>query len=158
MAAILSRPQSVNSFLPCEEIWWHTFESTLAQVNIAIQQHPFVLVWPPNDWCLYCITNGPPLRCAVLHTLSSDKGWYVQMWYIKMQLLGIIMMASWHGNDFRIYGSLCEKSTGVFPWQMVSNADLWYFYVSLNKLLNKQPPESRYVSLNVSYCRGTMLC
>ena len=52
------------------------------------------------------------------------------------------MTASWHGDPFRIIGPLYGESsrgpiTDTFPPQRVSNANLWCFFININKLLNK---------------------
>ena len=44
----------------------------------------------------------------------------------------------WHGNAFRITGSL-QGESGGFPWQMGSSASFDVsLIVSMNKLMNKQ--------------------
>ena len=49
------------------------------------------------------------------------------------------MMTSWHGHAFRVTGPLWGESTDDrwIPSQRASNAEFDFFYVSLNKLLNK---------------------
>ena len=54
---------------------------------------------------------------------------------------GEFMTTPWHGNVFRITGTLWGNPpvTGGFPSQRASNEELWYFILSLNELLNKHP-------------------
>ena len=52
----------------------------------------------------------------------------------------LIMMTSSNGNNFRVTGPLCEEFTTHrrIPLTKASDAELWFFYLSLNKRLSKQ--------------------
>ena len=95
-----------------------------------------------------------PMMVSLLTSLGLNmlkQWWLSNAWYTVHPKN---LRTSWHGNAFRALLALCEGNSPVSGWipsQTASDAELWWFVVSFEKLLNKQ---SIYGWFQTQWCMG----
>ena len=95
-----------------------------------------------------------PMMVSLLTSLGLNmlkQWWLSNAWYTVHPKN---LRTSWHGNAFWALLALCEGNSPVSGWipsQTASDAELWWFVVSWEKLLNKQ---SIYGWFQTQWCMG----
>ena len=96
-----------------------------------------------NEHCLNFITRVTfeliPYWIEFAVLLSLGWGVGLEVFMPAKYLINSIMMTSSNGHIFRVTGSLWGESIGGFPSQRsMTQSSYVFFYLRLNKLLNKQ--------------------
>ena len=79
------------------------------------------------------LTLQPKLDCSIDPSSNPSMA-------VGMHLIQFLMITSSNGNIFRVTGHLCGEFTGHrwIPRTKASDAELWFFYLRLNKRLSKE--------------------
>ena len=147
-----------NALSACSELYFISFHLYLSLALSLSFSHIYMKFWHICDvkmkigsrskrlkWILVSWKSAVPIPqlCKVhvmlSHLLIHKKKcpachsfyWMKIIANKALQIYCPNIMMSWHGNAFCITGPLWGESTGGFPSQRASNAEIWYFFMYL---------------------------